>query len=391
MPDTQTTQEKPRLSVRLVSYARTAAPYIIAAVVTVIVMVIVIAAGHGNVREALTAMWDGAVGVHFIVKPIPLPGGHFSLVAPVGISFDRSAIGTTLVRTGPLVLTGLGVAIAFRARMWNIGGQGQFLLGAILASVVATRTGFSHFPTVVLIPMMLTASILAGAIWAALPAVLKTWRSVPEVISTIMLNFVALFLLSYLVNGPLQRSDHSQPATEQLSTNATLPVLVSGTSLHAGLFVVAIAAVLAWAMLTWSRTGFSIKVVGASPGAARLYGHNVVWTTIAAMAWSGALCGLAGGIELSGVLGNLPEGYAPDFGFTAVAVALLGRLQVRGVVLSALLFGALAAGSENMERTAGIAHELGFVVQACLLLTLLAAPAFAKLRTVAAPALPSEA
>jgi ABC-type uncharacterized transport system permease subunit len=349
---------------------RGAAAFFLALLLTVLL----IKANHGNVRDALSAMWDGAFGGHVLCDSYTLLG-RFHVLVPAHVTFDGNALGNTIVHMGPLVLTGLGLAIAFRARMWNIGGQGQFLVGAILASYLATNFPLTHeLPQFALLPVMMIGGAVAGGAWAAIPALLKVLRNVPEVISTIMLNFVAIYLLSYLVNGPLQRADHSQPATEELGANATLPLLFHQSSVHAGLLIVALIAVVVWLMLHYTSTGFSIRAVGASPEAARLAGHSVEMTTITAMLWSGALCGLAGAIELSGVIGNLPEGYAPEYGFTAVAVALLGRLEVGGVIASALLFGALSSGSENMERTAGIAHELGFVVQATLLLVLLAAP-----------------
>lgn len=316
-------------------------------------------------------MWDGALGLHVRPMVYVLPGG--ARLHAAGLTYDLSAITTSLVRACPLLLTGLGVAIAFRAKLWNIGGQGQFLAGALLASYVATACPLSRsLPYALLLSLMMLAGIVAGALWAGAASVLKTSRGVPEVISTIMLNFVAIALLSYLVNGPLQRTDHSQPATEQLSANAILPVLIPQTSLHAGLLIAIAAAIVVWLLLERTLTGFAIRAVGAGPDAAALHGFGIARVTAAAMAWSGALCGLAGAIELSGVLGNLPEGYAPEYGFNAVAVALLGRLQVGGTVAAALFFGALAAGSENMERAAGIPHELGFVIQATLLLALLA-------------------
>ncbi len=331
---------------------QTALALLVAAVLTV---AIVKAAG-ANVHDALAALWAGALG-------------------------NQYAVINTLVKTSPLLLTGLGLAIAFRARMWNIGGQGQFLAGSMLASFVATNVGMAHhWPAWLLLPAILAAGAAAGGVWAGMAAAFKLARSVPEVISTIMLNFVAVQLLSYLIQGPLRRGPHSRPATAELDISATLPPLIHNTSLHAGLLVAAAAAVLVWLMLNATRTGFSIKVVGASPEAARLAGYAVGATTATAMIWSGALCGLAGAAELSGVTQSLSEGYAPEYGFTAIAVALLGRLQVGGIVLAALLFGALSAGSDNMERSAGVSHELGFVVEATILLTLLAAPAIRWLR-----------
>lgn len=358
-----------------------------AAAIALLATVAVIKAGHGDVRAALSAMWDGALGVKLVLRPVAIPGGQYALLMPAGLLYDRNAIATTLVRTCPLLLTGAGVAVAFRARIWNIGGQGQFLVGALLASYCATDfPPTRELPRPLLLTCMMAAGMIAGGLWAGAAALLRSWRGAPEVISTIMLNFVAVFLLSYLVNGPLQRSDHSQPATQELGVNATLPDLAPQTSLHAGLIIAVAATMAVFVLLKFTTTGFAIRAVGASPEAAELYGYSPARVTAIAMLLSGSLCGLAGAIELSGVIGNLPEGYAPEYGFTAIAVALLGRLEIGGIAASALLFGALAAGSENMERAASIPHELGFVVQATLLLVFLAAPAIRWTRRQAGPA-----
>jgi len=318
-------------------------------VVAGLITVLVIVAARGSVSLALTSLWQGAFG-------------------------NPYAFGTTLVRMTPLLLTGLGVAIAFKARMWNIGGEGQFLVGALLASCLALNCPATRsLPAGFLLPVMMLGGALAGAAWAFLAGWLRTSRNVPEVISTIMLNFVAIELLSYLVNGPMERPDHSQPATETLGAAATLPQFSTQSPLHAGFVLAILAAVVVWLFLSWTRTGFSIKVLGANPDTARLAGIPVERTMLAAMLASGALCGLAGAVELSGVVGFIPEGYSPGYGYQAIAVALLGRLNPLGIVLSALFFGALLAGSENMERSAGIDHNVGYVIQAVSLLVLLGA------------------
>jgi len=328
----------------LVTLART----LVALLVALAATVVTIRLAHGDVRLALVSLWQGAFGGNY-------------------------AIGTTLIKTIPLLLTGLGVAIAFRAQMFNIGGEGQFLVGGLLASFVALNIpATQHLTSPILITLMMLVGVLAGATWAGMAAVLKVSRGVPEVISTIMLNFVAVEVLSYLVNGPMERLDHSQPATDALPDSASLPILWSGTPLHAGLIIALAAAAIVWVMMNRTVLGFSIDIVGANPITARIAGYSVSRTIIVAMLWSGALCGLAGAVELSGVVGFIPEGYSPGYGYTAIAVALLGRLSVVGVVFSALLFGALSAGSDNMERTAGIGHELGYVIQAVALLVLLA-------------------
>jgi general nucleoside transport system permease protein len=320
----------------------------VALLVALAATIVTIRCAHGNVGLALTSLWQGAFGGSY-------------------------AIGATLIKAIPLVLTGLGVGIAFRAQMFNIGGEGQFLVGGLLASFIALNLPFTrHLPAPILILLMMVGGATAGALWAGLAATLKITRRVPEVISTIMLNFVAVELLSFLVNGPMERLDHSQPATDALPDAASLPIIWSGTPLHAGLIIAVAAAVVVWILINRTVLGFSIDIVGANPVAARTAGYSVARTLLCAMLWSGALCGLAGAVELSGVVGFIPEGYSPGYGYTAIAVALLGRLNVVGIVLSALLFGALSAGSDNMERTAGIGHELGYVIQAVALLVLLA-------------------
>ena len=280
------------------------------------------------------------------------------------------AIADTLTKTIPLLLTGLGVAIAFRTRLWNIGGEGQFLVGALAASALGAYA-LDGLPALLLIPLLLLAGAAAGAFWAGLAGWMRVRRNVPEVISTIMLNFVAAQLLSYLVHGPMQERSHAQPATTALPLNATLPTLWAGTTLHAGLPLALGLTVTVAVLLSRTRTGFTWRVVGVNPEAARVAGLDVDRSRMAAMLWSGGLCGLAGAVELSGVLGTLYENYAPGYGFTAVAVALLGRLNPYGIIASALFFGALTAGSGSMERTAGISANLSYVLQAITLLVLL--------------------
>lgn len=297
-----------------------------------------------HVGIALRALWQGAFGSPY-------------------------DIGNTLNKTTPLILTGLGVAIAFRSRMWNIGGEGQFVVGAIAGCAVGAYK-LQHLPPPVLIPLILLAGAIAGAVWAGIAALMRTRRNVPEVISTIMLNFVAFEVLSYLVHGPMQEADRAQPASESLPDAAMLPVIVRGTTLHAGLWIALAAVAVVLVFLFRTRAGYALRVTGANADAARVAGIDVDRTLLCAMLWSGALCGLGGSVELSGVLGALYESYAPGYGFTAVAVALLGRLHPVGIV-AALFFGALTAGCGSMERIAGVSFALSYVIQAVTLLVLI--------------------
>jgi len=298
-----------------------------------------------HVRIALQSLWQGAFGTPYDV-------------------------GNTLNKTTPLILTGLGVAIAFRGRMWNIGGEGQFVLGAIAACAVGANN-LQHLSPWLLIPLMLAAGAMAGAAWSTIAGLMRTKRNVPEVISTIMLNFVAFEVLSYLLHGPMQESTKAQPASETLPDTAALPVIVHGTTLHCGLWIALIAAVVVYVFLFQTRTGYALRVTGANADAARAAGIDVNRILLTAMIWCGALCGLGGAVEFSGVLGTLYESYAPGYGFTAVAVALLGRLHPLGIVAAALFFGALTSGCGSMERVAGVSFALSYVIQAMTLLVLL--------------------
>ncbi len=302
--------------------------------------------GWGGVETALTSLWQGAFGTPYDV-------------------------GNTLNKTTPLILTGLGVAIAFRARMWNIGGEGQFVVGAVAASAVGAYA-WKNWPPIILTPLLLAAGLVAGGAWAALSGLMRTRRNVPEVISTIMLNFIALQLLSYLLHGPMQEASRAQPASEPLLERAMLPLIVPRTTLHVGLYLAVAAAAAVGLFLYCTRGGYALRLAGANPEAARVAGIDVDRTLVTAMLLSGGLCGLGGAVELSGVLGTLHEGYSPGYGFTAVAVALLGRLNPAGVIAAALFFGALTAGCGSMERIAGVSFALSYVIQAVTLLVLLA-------------------
>jgi ABC-type uncharacterized transport system permease subunit len=315
---------------------------------TFLLTVAVILLAHGSPFLALRAVASGAFGS----------------------AYD---FGNTLTRMTPLLLTGLGVAIAFRARLWNIGGEGQITMGALAACALGAYS-LHRLPALILLPLVLGGGAVAGAIWAGLAGWMRVWRGVPEVISTIMLNFVAIDVLSYALHGPLQHrgADALPGYAPPLPPAATLSILVSGTPLHAGFLIALLALVVVFLFLERTPTGFAIRVVGANADAARAAGLNVERTQMTAMLWSGALCGLAGAVELSGVVGTLFGEYQSGYGFTAVAVALLGRLNPGGIVLAALFFGGLTAGSETMESQAGISHNLVYVIQAIALLVLLA-------------------
>jgi len=277
----------------------------------------------------------------------------------------------TLIRATPLILTGLSVAVAFQAGVFNIGAEGQFIVGAIAATAIALS--FGALPSLVAIPAMMLGAAIAGGAWASIAAVLRIRFHVLEVISTIMLNFVAAFAVSYLVRGPMQEHTHVYPQTETIAAAAQLPRLAASTRLHVGFLVALGACLIVWWYVRFTAGGFRLRIVGANPDAARSAGQiNVTRVTHRAFVVSGALAGLAGAIEVSGVTFALYENISPGYGYTAIAVALLARLDALGVIGTGILFGALEAGATAMQRDAGVPSVMVSVIEACVVLALVA-------------------
>jgi simple sugar transport system permease protein len=277
----------------------------------------------------------------------------------------------TLVRATPLILTGLAVAIAFRAGVFNIGAEGQFIVGAAAAAAAALVLGDA--PALVVIPVVLLAGVIAGAVWASIAAILRVRFQVLEVISTIMLNFVAGFLVSYLVRGPMQEPTHIYPQTETFAAGAHLPRFGAGTRLHVGFAIAIAACVVAWWVVRATAAGFRLRAVGANPAAARSAGLvDADRVTMRAFLVSGGLAGLAGAIEIAGVTYALYENISPGYGYTAIAVALLARLDALGVIGSGILFGALEAGATAMQRDAGVPSVVVSAIEAGVILALIA-------------------
>ena len=289
----------------------------------------------------------------------------------------------TLVRATPLLLTGLAVAVAFRAGVFNIGAEGQFLLGA--AAGAATAHSVSGLPATVLIPATLLAGSVAGAGWAWIAAVLRTRFHVLEVISTILLNFVALNLLSYLVRGPMQEPTRVYPQTSAIPLAAQLPHLGPETRLHLGFAIAVLACFSAWWLIRYTAGGFRLRAVGANPHAARSAGLiDVDRVTTQAFLASGALAGLAGAIEVTGVTYALYENISPGYGHTAIAVALLARLNAAAVIGTGIVFCALEAGGTAMQRDAGVPSVVVSVVEAGVILALVVAQGIRVARSKAA-------
>jgi ABC-type uncharacterized transport system permease subunit len=299
-------------------------------------------------------------------------------VGDVALAFWRGSLGTssalisgTLVRFVPLALLGTGLALAFRAGVFNIGGEGQLLVGAVATTMIGLSA--SSLSPALAIPTALVAGAVAGGAWAGIAAFLR-WRfGVLEVISTIMLNFIAADLLSFLVRGPLQEPLHVYPQTADIAPSARLPLLIPGSRLHVGFLVAVLVCVVAWVYVTRTAGGFRLRAVGASPTAARSAGRIRVERTAAlAMVASGALAGLAGGIEVSGVTNALYENLSPGYGFSAIAVAILAGLNPVAVPLSAFLFAVLETGALGMQRDAGVPSVVANALEAVAILLVVA-------------------
>ena len=321
-------------------------------------------------------------GVLLLAAGLQLAG--YDAVAALGALW-RGAFGSwyafssaTLVRTIPLIIIGLGIALAFRGGALNIGAEGQFYAGAIAATWVGLHV--AGRPAAVALPAVLAAAVLAGAAWVVVPVWLQLRYGVLEVISTLLLNFVAASLVSLMVLGPLQESQHIYPQSDPIAVAARLPA-VPGTRLHAGLVLALVAAAGLWYVFARTLWGFRLRAVGAGPRAAAISGQiDARRMTAVALLGSGALAGLAGGIEVSGVSYALFQNLSPGYGFTGIAVALLARLQPLGVVATGLLFGALEAGAGAMQREAGVPAVAVYVVEAVVIMVVLLADSASRQR-----------
>ncbi|HXX61140.1 MAG TPA: ABC transporter permease, partial [Candidatus Sulfotelmatobacter sp.] len=273
----------------------------------------------------------------------------------------------TAVQAAPLLLAGLGVAVGFRAGLFNIGAQGQFLLGALGA--VWIGASLADASPVVVIPLALLVSVLVGAAWAGIAGYLKATSGAHEVVTTIMLNYVALALLSWLVAGPLRLTNSPQPVTAGVG-NAALPILI-GRDGHIGILIALAAVPLVWFLLHRTTIGFEIRSVGANADAARYAGMRPRFVILLTMALAGGLAGLAGGTTLLGLSQQMPAGYSTTVGFDAITVALLGRSNPWGVLPASILFGAMRAGAGSMQIQAGVPADLVYIIQAIILLFLI--------------------
>ena len=286
------------------------------------------------------------------------------------------AISETLNAATPLILTGLSVAVAFRAGLFNIGGEGQATSGGLCAVYVGFS--FTGLPAIIHIPLAVLAGFVGGALWGFVPGILKARTGAHEVIVTIMMNYIAYGLLAYLLTTDVfQREGRNDPISKTIDPTAQLPQLLdwinSSMRLHFGLIIALLAAFAVHWLLFRTTTGFEFRAVGANPSAARYAGMSVTRVYVLVMLIAGGLAGLAGGDQVLGVLGRTSPAFTASMGFDGIAVALLGRSNPAGVVAAALLFGGLRAGGQQMQATTDVGLDLISVIQA-LIIIFVAAP-----------------
>ena len=298
---------------------------------------------------------------------------------------DIGVLSDTLVKATPLILTGLACVLAFRMRLWNIGAEGQFLLGAwgasliVLAPVLPPGT-----PAIVVIPVMMLAGALAGALWGVIPGLLKARLGVNEIITTLMLNYIALAWIQFWVFGPWSEGGFQQ--TETFPREAWLPRLMdfgkdipalSGLTTHMGLVVALIATALVSFVVSRTRWGYEMRLIGDNPRAARYAGIDIAKYIIVVFAVSGALAGLAGMSEVSGAVHRLQDRISPGYGFTAIIIAYLAHLGPWRVVVASILFGALILAGREIQPSGVPA-----MIQGIILFCLIVADAFVRYRVV---------
>lgn len=289
-------------------------------------------------------------------------------------------ISETIVKAIPLMLAGLGVAIAFRMLLWNIGAEGQLYMGAFAATWVALF--FPDLPKELMVSMLVFAGFLGGALWSLIPAISRAFMGVNEIITTLMFNYISIFWIGYFVYGPWKDPQgFNQPLTAKFSETAMLPV-IPGSRVHAGLLLGLAAAAVLYSILTFTRWGYEIRVTGENEKAARYAGININRNIILVMCLSGGLAGLAGMAEVTGVLGRLQQSISPGYGYMAIIVAVLARLHPLAVVFVSVLFGGLLVGGYTVQ-TIGVPTAIISTLQGAILFFVLIGEYLSKYALVA--------
>ena len=306
----------------------------------------------------------------------PLSALRAFFVEPVSSLYGVSEL---LLKAGPLAMIGVGIAVGFRGNVWNIGAEGQFIVGGVAAG--GTALALYQVPGLWVLPLVLTAGIAGGALYAAVPALLRVRFHANEILTTLMLNYVGGLFLAWLVHGPWRSPEgYNFPETRMFTDSALMPVLVQDTRLHVGILAVPLVAAAAWILLSRTFLGFQIKVIGMTPAAGSYAGFpqgRVVWVSLML---GGGLAGLAGAMEVTGPIGQLTPNISPGYGYTAIIAAFLGRLHPAGIVLASLLLALTYLGGDATQIALGIPLAVAQVFQGMILFFLLAAEVLIRYR-----------
>lgn len=339
-------------------------------------------------RAALLLAPLGAVAVTLLLSSVlvawagALVGRAYALLLEGGFG-SRFALTETLTRATPLILTGLAAAVAFRARLYNIGAEGQLYAGAMAAVAVGGLHGGSGFelPAALLFPLMLAAAMAAGAVLLLGPALLKARFGVDEVVTTLLLNFIVLLGVSALLDGAMKDpTAMGWPQSVALQDALQLDKLVPRSRVHTGLLAALAAALLLWALLRFATLGFQIRAVGAGPRAAAFAGMPVATVGLKVALLSGALAGLAGALEVAGRTGYVTLDMSPGYGTSGVVIAMLALLHPLGVVVAAVFVAGMLVGADSMSRAVGVPTYIADVIVAIALLCMLVATLLTQYR-----------
>jgi simple sugar transport system permease protein len=308
----------------------------------------------------------------------PLQTFRTILLGPLSDMFGATEV---LVRAVPLMLVGLGIAISFRSGILNIGAEGQIQMGVLASTAMALA--FPGLPRLALVPLVLMAGAVAGALWGGIAGWLRARLQVNEILSTVMLNYIAAQIYTFFLRGPMLdpaelETGSGTPQSMRLPTESFLEHLVPGTRLHAGLILALVMAVLVWVLLWKTTLGFRMRAAGAGAKASRYAGIKVESYLVIAMLFAGGFAGLAGAVEVTGVHHRAIEGISSGYGFAGIVVALFGALHPAGIVPSAAFFGVLLIGADMTQRSASVPANMVLVLQGVIILAIVSAQSFLR-------------
>lgn len=318
-----------------------------------------------------------AIVVTLILAAIPIlfAGGDLKLSY---ITLFKGALGTrynileTCVKACPLILTGLAVAFAFRAKFWNIGAEGQLMAGAIVAAAIGINAP-EGAPMMVLLPLILVTGFVAGGAWAFIPALLKMKLKVDDVVTTLILNYVMFHIMGFLLFGPMQQPNSSWPRSAGIVDAARLPVLLARSRFHVGILLALVMVLVIWFINSKTVLGYETKAVGVNPTASFFGGINNTKIVFLTALISGGLAGLAGVMEVAGIHFHLLMDISPGYGYSGIPIAMLGRLHPIGTALSAFFFSVIIVGAQSMSRMTGVPVYIAEVIQGMALIVMLIA------------------